>query len=327
MDKPSALRVKQLFGWGLFGGAIIYASIGHAAEPTPQMLNLPPLESPQQEGSNAGQETASTVPLYSQKSGGFGATSDPAFQNLLKKSFPLSPDQVKVLRDYFDLAQRASAAPHHVPTPLVSTKSVALSPGSVPPVIRLATGYVSSVLFVDETGAPWPVQAYDLGDPKSFNVQWDQASHLLMIQGMGAYSTGNMAVRLKGLDIPVMLTIVNDQKQVDYRIDFRVQGRGPGAHSMFASDRLPGQASNVLMNLLEGVPPKGARRVNTSGHDVEAWIQGGQLYVRTQLALLSPSWHATLSSADGMHVYELTATPLLLVSRDGQAEQCKVEGL
>ena len=50
------------------------------------------------------------------------------------------------------------------------TNTGCVIPGATPPAIRLAQGYVSSLVFVDSTGAPWPIASFDIGDPKG--CQW-----------------------------------------------------------------------------------------------------------------------------------------------------------
>ncbi len=258
----------------------------------------------------------------------YGTVKDPAFENMLKKMYPMSPQQIEALRQAHETTQRAIAAPAQpVPEPTLTSQSVNLSPGSVPPVIRLSTGYVSSVVFVDETGAPWPVSAYSIGAPNSFNIQWDQHSNLLLIQGHAPYATGNIAVTLQDMPTPVMLTIVSDQGIVDYRIDLRVQGRGPNARGAIIAGALPQNSNVVLMNLLEGIAPQESELLKVTGGSAQAWLWNNQLYVRTPLTLLSPGWVATLSSADGTHVYQLPVTPMILASHHGQSITLKVEGL
>jgi intracellular multiplication protein IcmK len=256
----------------------------------------------------------------------FGTTRDPSFENMTTKMFPMSPEQIEALHQVYDATQSAIAAPATSPKPMLSSQTVSLSPGSVPPVIRLATGYVSSILFLDETGMPWPITSYNMGDPKSFNVQWDQESNILMIQGQGPYSTGNMGVTLEGLSTPMMLTLVSDQRVVDYRVDFRIQGRGPkAAASMYASASKTGSA--LLMNLLDGVAPQDARPLEVVGGGAQAWLRGDVMFLRTPLTLLSPSYDATMSSADGTKVYQMTATPLVLVSDRGRSTTITIKGL
>jgi intracellular multiplication protein IcmK len=257
----------------------------------------------------------------------FGTVNDPVFENVVKKQFPLTPEQITKLREVMQDTQRAAGAPLAPPTPTVSSQTVSLAPGTVPPVIRLATGYVSSIVFVDETGQSWPIVGYSIGNPSAFNVQWDQTSNVLMMQGVGAYQSGNLAVQLAGLSMPVMVTIVNDQKVVDYRVDLRLQGRGPNARASLMSDAVPGAADPLLLNLLEGIPPQGSEALTIKGGDAQGWLLNNTIYLRTRLTILSPGWNSTMTSPDGMRAYELNATPMILASDQGQTVTLKVEGL
>ena len=193
--------------------------------------------------------------------------------------------------------------------------------------IRRSRGFVSSLVFVDATGAPWPIEAYDLGDPKAFNIQWNKKSNTLMVQAMSAYNYGNLAVKLQDLNTPVMLTLVPGQQQIDYRVDLRLPEKGHLAKATIQGSELPEQADKTLLNILDGVSPQGAKRLDVSGGVAQAWLLGDALYVRTRFTLLSPAWMSKMSSADGMNAYKLQLTPLLLVSRYGKVMQLKVEGI
>lgn len=251
-----------------------------------------------------------------------------AFQALKKRLFPLTPDQVVALRKWYDENQLADiTTPEPPPKPTATSQFVNLSPGSTPPVIRLSQGFVSSLVFLDSTGAPWPISAYDLGDPSSFSIQWDKTSNTLMIQATKIYNYGNLAVRLQGLNTPVMLTLIPGQKAVDYRVDLRIQGYGPNAKALPMEDGIPPSASDQLLHVLDGVPPDGSQRLSVSGGDASAWLLSDKMYVRTNLTILSPGWLASMTSADGMHAYEMQKAPVLLVSWHGKVMQLKVEGL
>lgn len=257
-----------------------------------------------------------------------GTAEDPAFQGMASKIFPMSPDQIQALRQIQDQTQRAIATTAGAPPrPVVSTQNVMLSPGAVPPIVRLGTGYVTSVVFIDQTGSPWPVASYSIGDPNRFNIQWDQESNVMMIQGHGAYATGNMAVTLRDLPTPVMVTLVSDQRVVDYRIDLRVQGRGPKAMGSIIAGTMPTNSNPVLMNLLDGVAPTDAKRLDIQGGDAQAWLFNGQMLLRTPLTVLSPSWQATMSSPDGTKVYQMPPTAVVLVSDQGRSTPLQIKGL
>lgn len=251
-----------------------------------------------------------------------------AFKDMARGLYPLDPERIVKLRHIYQNQEYAQATTAGTPPkPTATSQIVNLSPGSTPPVIRLSQGFVSSLVFLDSTGAPWPISAYDLGDPTAFNIQWDKTSNTLMIQAMRLYNYGNLAVRLKGLNTPVMLTLIPGQKAVDYRVDLRIQAYGPNAIKMPMEEGIPPSASDVLLHVLDGVPPAGSRRLVVSGGDARAWMAQEKMYVRTNLTILSPGWLASMTSADGMHAYEMQKSPVLLVSWHGKVMQLKVEGL
>ncbi len=251
-----------------------------------------------------------------------------AFDSVKQQMFPLTPDQLLQIKKMYqnnELAQVSS--PSAPPKPTATSQFVNLSPGSTPPVVRLSQGFVSSLVFLDSTGAPWPIKAYDLGDPSAFNIQWDKVSNTLMIQASKLYNYGNLAVRLQGLNTPVMLTLIPGQKAVDYRVDLRIQGIGPNAKNLPLEDGIPPSANDVLLHVLDGVPPDGSSRLMVSGGDARAWVMNNKMFVRTNLTVLSPGWLASMTSADGMHAYEMQKSPVLLVSWHGKIMQLKIEGL
>jgi len=251
-----------------------------------------------------------------------------AFDAMSKQLFPLSPEQTIRLKQMYHTSEYARASSAGTPPkPVATSQFVNLSPGSTPPAIRLAQGFVSSLVFLDSTGAPWPINAYDLGDPAAFNIQWDKSSNTLMIQSNKLYTYGNLAVRLRGLNTPVMLTLIPGQKAVDYRVDLRVQGHGPNAKTMVIEDGIPAAANNILLHILDGVPQHGSKHLTVSGGDARAWLLNEKMYIRTNLTVLSPGWLASMTSADGMHAYEMQKSPVILVSWHGKVMQLKVEGL
>ena len=251
-----------------------------------------------------------------------------AFDEMARSLYPLSPEQIVRLKQIYHTSEYAQATTAGTPPkPTATSQFVNLSPGSTPPVIRLSQGFVSSLVFLDSTGAPWPISAYDLGDPSAFNIQWDKTSNTLMIQATKLYNYGNLAVRLKGLNTPVMLTLIPGQKAVDYRVDLRVQGYGPKAIKMPLEQGIPPSANDLLLHVLDGVPPPGSQRLTVSGGDARAWLSREKMYVRTNLTILSPGWLASMTSADGTHAYEMQKSPVLLVSWHGKVMQLKVEGL
>ncbi len=251
-----------------------------------------------------------------------------AFDALTLTALPMTSEQIRKLRGLFAQSQRAASAyPVAPPKAIISSQQVSLEPGATPPIIRLGQGFVSSVLFLDSTGAPWPIQAYDIGNPTAYNISWDKVSNILMMQSITQFTMGNLAILLKGLSTPIMITIVPGQPVVDYRLEMRVQGLGPNAKPQI-SNGLPDAADSSLMNLLDGVAPPKAKPLTIPNSTSQAWLLGkDKMYLRTRLTLLSPAWISKMSSADGMNVYEIPKTSSILVSNQGQISNLPIEGL
>lgn len=253
---------------------------------------------------------------------------DEAFKELLNKTFPLKPEQIKELHRELDKSQIAVHTPASPPPqPIFSTLQVDLSPGTTPPIIRLATGFVTSIVFSDSTGQPWPVMDYSLGNPTGFNIKWDSKTNALFIQSTKEHISGNMAVRLANLETPIMISLVTGQRDVDYRIDLQIPGQGPNASAPVMDNMSTQAASSALLSTLDGVPPAGSIELNVAKDYGRAWAYNGKLLFRTKLTLLSPAWSASVSSADGTRVYELMQTPLILASKNGKTIKIELSGL
>ena len=260
--------------------------------------------------------------------GDTNADQQKAFQAVTRDAMPMTPKQIVDLRQMVNETKRASALPVNIPPkPTLSTKLVNLSPGAVPPVIRLQKGFITTIVFVDATGADWPMESYDLGDSKAFNLKTG-GSNVVMIQAMQEYAYTNLAIKLKGLSTPVMLTLVPSQKDVDYRIDLQIQRPGPNAKvSVKTVVKAPSVNNAVLLGVLNGIPPQGSKELKVSESGSSAWVVNKDMYLRTPLTLLSPEWMAVMTSTDGTNVYELKASPSVLVSKYGKPTAVKIEGL
>lgn len=273
--------------------------------------------------------TQPTAPVEQHKQPPVKNKRDAAFEVLLNQALPMSPDQIKEMRRLYDIVEEAKfTTPKAPPTPISSSTRVNLDPGSIPPLIRLSAGFVTSLNFIDTTGAPWPIASYGIGDPQAFNIQWDQYSNTLFIQSLRLYSHGNMAIKLKDLDTPIMISMVSGQKEVDFRVDLQVAGRGPQATAPILPESVntPAQVNPMLINFLDGIPPVGSTKLD-AGRYGEAWVYQNKMYFRSKLKLLSPAWMATVSSPDGTHVYEMMKTPLILATENGVTVNIVLKGL
>ena len=265
--------------------------------------------------------------------GASSSEQEEAFKDVETALAPLSDGQMKSIKELYRKVNRQSVLREDVaPTPTFSSLVVDLQPGGIPSAVRLAPGYVSSLVFVDSTGAPWPIRAYDVGDPSAFNIIWNNTdadesslSNTLLIQAMSLYKDGNLVVMLQGLNTPVVLSLIPGQQEVDYRVDVQVPGYGPFAKpeaSMYAKATNP-----VLNTVINNISPPNSKLLKVSGGQAKAWLFGDMMYVRTSLPVVSPAWVSTMKGASGtISAYELPKSPVILVMDNGRLRKLTVEG-
>lgn len=244
-----------------------------------------------------------------------------AFDAAITGLFPLRPENIRQLLREYDTTRRAAEEPiNGIPTPEVKVETISLDPGVAPMVLKTATGHITTLNILDATGAPWPIQ--DVGWAGDFEVvEPEEGSHIIRITPMSIAAYGNMSIRLLELQTPVTISLSTSKDEVQYRVDARIPQLGPFAQAQLidgGSERVAGDST--LMAVLDGVPPNGATKLEVSGVDgrTTAYSLNNKTYVRTPLTLLSPGWDQSVSSADGMNVYTLNETPVLLLSDNGR---------
>ncbi len=250
-----------------------------------------------------------------------------AFDAAITGLFPLRPDQIRTLLREYDATQRAVEEPvFGVPTPQVNVETVSLDPGVKPMVITTATGHVTTLNILDITGAPWPVQ--DISWAGDFEIiEPEEGEHIIRITPLATAAYGNMSIRLLTLKTPVTIMLKTSKNEVQYRVDARIPEYGPFATAPLIQGGTERVAGNRLItSVLDGVMPEGARKMSVSGVDgrTSAYTLNGLTYLRTPLTLLSPGWEQSVSSADGMNVYALSQTPVLLLSDNGRFVRANV---
>ena len=239
---------------------------------------------------------------------------------------PLSPDQVRDFMHKLEQTQNAAQSPYDG-TPKGETRisTLSLDPGVEPPQIHLASGFVTTITMVDATGEPWPI--LDVGVGGNFEVSPTQAgTHVVRVMPLTRVGTGDLSILLKDLPTPVIFRLSAGGPTVDLRYDARIGKLGPGAKpQIIARPRLEA-GDETLTLILENAPPGDAKRVKVGGLDsrTKAWAMGDKVYVRTPLAMLSPAWNASVSSADGMTVYEIGDAPVLLMSDNGAMVRAQI---
>ena len=252
-----------------------------------------------------------------------------AFQDMLKNYYPLTPSQIHEFKNRAVVQEQANERPAG-PAPKEGVSGiirVQVKPGATMPVVRIGQGMISSIIFTDKAGNIWPVDAYSIGDPTAFNIQWQQKSGVMMIQGKKYFAQTNMGVLLHGMQVPIMITLLIGQHQWDYQDFIRVQSFQPGDSAAAMEDA--SEAPEFLVKVLDGIPPHGAVPLHVMGADdgSKVWDFNNAYIMLTRSTLLSPEWQSKFdgTGANPMHAYLLQKTPVILVSRGGKLERLTVK--
>ena len=246
-----------------------------------------------------------------------------AFDAAVDGMLPLTPDEIREMLKRYDEVQESVNVPYYErPKPVVAVQTASLEPGAQPLTVKVAKGNVTTVTFLDSTGSPWPVEDISwAGDFEVVESGGDDGSHILRVTPQSEFAYGNMSVRLSGLATPLILTLSTSREEVHYRLDIVVPEQGPFAKIPIIKPHTGISAGNVeVARILDGVVPADFKRLLVTGVDgrTSAYLDGEITYVRTPLTLLSPGWSSSVSSADGMHVYTINQSPVLLLSNKGR---------
>jgi intracellular multiplication protein IcmK len=241
---------------------------------------------------------------------------------------PLRTNEIRQLLESYDKTQQAVETPlYPYPHPEVTVQTVSLDPGAVPPEMKVATGHVSTLNIMDITGAPWPIQ--DVSWAGNFEIlEPETGGSVIRVTPMSEFAYGNMSIRLVGLTTPVTFMLKTHRDTVQYRFDARIAEYGPNAKTPVMQGSMPmvSVGDPAMGSILDGTSPEGAERLTVEGVDgrTTAYKLGKMTYVRTPLTMLSPGWSSSVSSGDGMNVYQMRNSPVLLLSDEGRVVRARL---
>lgn len=237
----------------------------------------------------------------------------------------LSPAQTDSIKSIYLERQRVLASPYvNTATPVTRSLNIKFSSGLTPPVVRLSSNMLTTLVFTDAAGSPWEIESVALNrslfsDGSDINQvavsptaqdapQPSRTRNFLTIEPLNSYAYGNVAVTLRGLDTPVIFMLATGQNEVDVRVDARISGINPAQKLTQAQNCLTGCFSKELDDLtlmfVDGTPPAGAQPLKASSSEVEAWEYGESLVVRTTTPLIYPSFNSSVTSSSGVTVYK-----------------------
>lgn len=262
------------------------------------------------------------------------AMKEQAFQNSLNGILPMSPDQIMKFKGTVEATQEAL---HSTPAPkLVSkTRNVTLKPGATTPQLKMVPGYVTTVVFTDATGAPWPITSVTNGNKEFFTVNKPeglQPGNLLTITPMADFVDSNLVVTLSENPAPIVIQLfsrqklkVEDGESSDAMVAFHLDERGPRALAPTFEDPIASPVTEEMSQFLDETPPQKAVRLKTNNDgEITVWRYQDKYYFRTPYPMQWPAWSKVVNG-HGVRVYEIPKVVSAVVSKNGKQFNVNIE--
>lgn len=242
-----------------------------------------------------------------------------------------SPEEILAIKKIWANINAAKSRPvGDQPRPVISTMNVDLSPGSTPPIVRVSDQTGTILSFLDANGNEWKIthvinlssgviEAQD--KPLSQNY-----GNTMYVKVKVSGTSGNIAIFLEDYSTPIIVTVLSAQKDVDYRVDFRIpalinvggsKGGGLTTNGSYSQDTQGSgrtEWDDKMVTASMGIKPDGCDPKKTSNKDVMVWsCDKEQFIIRSHGVLLSPAPlnGKKIIASDMTKVYVIPASPIL----------------
>ena len=246
---------------------------------------------------------------------------------------PLVPRQVKAYKDHVDSTKRAIV--EDKPQTSTGSRNLKLEASAEIQEVLLTPGYITSLVFYDSTGEPWPITSCSVGNKNAFAVivpDGLEPGNMINVQGIQKFANSNIVLTLKDFSLPVVVNLQTTGMKgpgaiTNSMISFRANRMGPNAKQPIIGKPIQTSISKTMMTFLNGVPPKEAVSISSVSEreDMDMWRYQGSLYLRTYSPVVWPAWDLLVNGSEGLALYKLPDVPNVLVSVDGKKISLDIE--
>lgn len=252
-------------------------------------------------------------------------------QAAIDQSVPLTAGELRqFMKELFErqsvLQENITGAPPAKPT--TSVEMLDLSPGSTPPVIRVAFGQGAVLSFSDSAGRPWPIVDNLNANARAFEGRLI-GPHLYSVTLLKR-EAANLTIVLKDLPRPIVVTLLPATTESDYLKEYTVprfiDGAPPATVAASSREGALSFNSPELIAYLYRTPPKGARALTVAGlPGVLAWQSApNKMVVRTAGQVVIPAFSRRHAASDGVAVFELPLSPVISITEGGALHRVSI---
>jgi len=259
-------------------------------------------------------------------------------EKLNRQTFPMTTEEGLDYRQKALEKERVIQAPIIDPEILFRKITIDSSKQEANKTIYFSPNYVTTLLFTDKNGSQWPIESYIMALGKNITDKDLNSSSLVFAPKDIKFGRGNLVVKLKGKDNPIIMTVEISPDKVDYKAEVIINDYGPNSSPVVyanpnAKQDFSFMASFVkqdLYSMLDGITPTNAyvKRRTSLPEDVEAWVKDKVMYIRTKDIIISPnlipSEYNKMQSPDNTYLYTVPYMNVIVLSRHGQITQVKI---
>ena len=198
------------------------------------------------------------------------------------------------------------------------------------PLILLGHNYTSTLVFVDQDGAPWTTDLLtDISNTEVFSVE-KKAPHIITVRAKKKAGEANLPILLKGEQYPLTILFKISDAESYFTVDMLVSGFGDHSQGTKAmsgynegtSGGIPPRydASEDVNKMVMGITPEGfnksrvfdAYATEVKDLDFMVWRKDGLMYILTPHTYYSPRPHDVHVSPDGRNrLFVLNDVPII----------------
>lgn len=250
---------------------------------------------------------------------------DEIFSKEKEKKMPFSAEQILELRHSETTNEKLLNKPLKDVTFNIKTQDIDVE-ASKPIKVYVSKGYISSVQFYDETGAPWPLEGEIIGNENAYKKhKLGDRNNVAAFEIVKDFVESNALVSLQGLDPTIVIKLIGSDEQFDSRLSVRIPKLGPHAEILTQPPVAYHELDQQLTNVLNGDIPKNSKVYDLVGVDGKAYLKDNYLYVRSPHKLIIPPPINATKTSTGMTAYKIDPSEDFLFTVNGEMKEATIE--
>jgi len=254
-------------------------------------------------------------------------TDQPTTENFADDMFLLTPEEVGDIRTQNQKIEEAKF--QTIIDPIVESVIFDrhLEPNEQPVVAYGIENSPTAIQFIDATGEPWPIHKALGRDGAFFTLQPIENEYKNSVIASGNQPAGIAfaTIYLRDEPEPITVKFVVNNEIFNPKVTVRIMRTGPNAKQTI--ETLSSLANNkgsqerymgdeALNSALSGITPLDAKRalIRVDGAldaNVDAWLIGNDVLIRTRLTLFSPQYKQISLGTSGYKAYRMPYSPVI----------------